>query len=313
MSSWPAHDPRDRTQRKPEIVTITRSVSSPGRAMLYGLAISLLGVNAFVAIQFGSYVAKLNSLRAEFEAYKKQMGDQMGRIGTQSANHSRNTSKTLAALQTDLDQARRQLESQTGEVKAEALRRVDQIAARLAQERQRQTQTEDTLRTELSNVKQETHTRIGEVAEEVGTVRSQMQESRLALDRTVAALRRVNGELGIQSGLIATNRKELDALKVVGDKNYFEFNLPRAKQPVRVADVMITLKKTDLKKNHFTMEIISGDKKTEKKERNLNEPLQFYVSKVKGPYEKVEEELYELVVNEIRRDRVIGYLATPKR
>jgi len=312
MSSWPAHDPRDRMQRKPEVVTIPRSPSGPGRAVLYGLAVSLLAVNAFVAIQFGSYVSKLNALRAEFDAYKKQMGEQVVRIGSQSATHSKNTSKTLATLQTDLDQARRQLESQTGEVKAEALRRVDLISARLAQEKLRQSQTEDTLRSELSKVRQDTHTQIGEVAEEVGTVKSQIQENRLALDRTVAALRRVNGELGVQSGLIATNKKELDALRAMGDKSYFEFNLPRTKLPVRVADVMLTLKRADEKKNHFTMEILSGDKRTEKRDRNLNEPLQFYVSKVKGPYEKIEQELYELVVNEIKRDRVIGYLATPR-
>lgn len=273
----------------------------------------MLAVNAFVAVQFGSYVSRLNSLRAEFDAYKQQTNEQMGRIGAQSNSHSKSTNKTLASLQAELDQARKQLESQTGEVKAEALRRVDQISTRLAQERQRQSQTEDTLRTELFKVKQETHSQIGVVAEEVGTVKSQMQESRLALDRTVAALRRVNGELGVQSGLIATNRRELEALKAVGEKNYFELNLPRTKQPVRIADIMVALKKTDLKKNHFTLEITSGDKKTEKRDRNLNEPLQFYVSKVKGPYEKVEEELYELVVNEIRRDRVIGYLATPKK
>lgn len=281
--------------------------------MLYGLALAMLAVNAFVAVQFGSYVSRLNSLRAEFDAYKQQTNEQMGRIGAQSNSHSKSTNKTLASLQAELDQARKQLESQTGEVKAEALRRVDQISTRLAQERQRQSQTEDTLRTELFKVKQETHSQIGVVAEEVGTVKSQMQESRLALDRTVAALRRVNGELGVQSGLIATNRRELEALKAVGEKNYFELNLPRTKQPVRIADIMVALKKTDLKKNHFTLEITSGDKKTEKRDRNLNEPLQFYVSKVKGPYEKVEEELYELVVNEIRRDRVIGYLATPKK
>lgn len=283
-----------------------------GRAILFGLAISLLLVNIFVAIQFGAYVSKLNALRSEFEKYKHDTGEQLSRLGTQNANTSRAASKTLSSLQSELEQARKQLESQTGEVKAEALRRVDAIAARLVQEKQRQSQTEQGLRGELAKVKEEAHSRIGEVAEEVGDVKSQMQASRLALDRTIAALRRVNGELGIQSGLIATNRKELEALKQVGEKNYFEFTMVRSKQASRVADVMLVLKKTDPKKNHFTLEVGSGDKRTEKRDRNINEPLQFYVSKVKGPYEKVEDELYELVVNEVKKDRITGYLATPK-
>ncbi len=64
------------------------------------------------------------------------------------------------------------------------------------------------------------------------------------------------------------------------------------------------LKKTDQKRNRFTIEVIADDTKVEKKDKNLNEPVQFYVSKAPQPY--------EIVVNEVKKDQIIGYLSTPK-
>lgn len=317
MSTWPLNHPvhgvRPRPNQQTESVRIVETTGNDSRrGLLYGLAFSLLAVNIFVAVQFGSYVSQLNHLRGEFADYSRLTSERMTRLGAQTVASTKSADKTLNSLQSELDTARRQLESDAGELKQESMRRVELIAARFAQEQQRQTHVEQQLRSELSRVKEETHSRIGEVSAEVGTVKSQVAASRLAMDRTVTALRRVNGELGVQSGLIATNHHELDALKTVGEKNYFEFNLARTKQPVKIADVAILLKKVDAKRSQFTMEILNGNKRMEKRERTLNEPLQFYVSKVKGPYEKVEDELYEVVVNEVKRDRVIGYLSTPR-
>jgi hypothetical protein len=319
MSTWPVNHPvhggyRPRTPQTPNegLRVVEQQTAQSRRGLLYGLAFSLLAVNVFVAIQFGGYIRQLDTLRGEFSNYRRQTAEQLSRIGTQSIASNKTAFKGLTSLQTELDNVRRQLDSEAGQLKQEALRRVDLIATRFAQEQQRQGNVEQQLRTELARVKEETHSRIGEVSAEVGSVKSQVAASRLAMERTVAAMRRVNGELGVQSGLIATNRRELDALKSVGEKNYFEFNLARTKQPVKIADVAILLKKADAKRAQFSVDIVSGDKRLEKRERGLNEPLQFYVSKVKGPYEKVEEELYEVVVNEVRRDRIIGYLSTPR-
>jgi len=71
-----------------------------------------------------------------------------------------------------------------------------------------------------------------------------------------------------------------------------------------VADITLLLKKTDPKRNRYTVEVMADDKLTEKKDKNINEPVQFYTSKAKQPY--------ELVVNTVRKDLIIGYLATPK-
>jgi hypothetical protein len=110
--------------------------------------------------------------------------------------------------------------------------------------------------------------------------------------------------LGVQSGLIATNGKELAALKALGERNYFEFNLTKTKEPRKVGDITVLLKKTDPKKNKYTIELVADDKKYEKKDKNLNEPVQFYVAKARQPY--------EIVVNEVKKYQIVGYLTTPK-
>jgi hypothetical protein len=138
----------------------------------------------------------------------------------------------------------------------------------------------------------------------VGNVKTDVQKNKSDLEKTIADLKSVRGDLGEQSGLVATNGKELMALKALGERNYFEFNLTRTKEPKKVGDVSIQLKKVDTKKNKYTIEVLADDKRVEKRDKNVNEPVQFYMAKARQPY--------EIVVNEIKKDQIIGYLATPK-
>ena len=122
--------------------------------------------------------------------------------------------------------------------------------------------------------------------------------------KTIADLKSARGDLGVQSGLIATNAQELVALKRLGERNYFEFKLGKSKAPQRVGDITLLLRKTDPKKNKYTVDVMADDKLTEKKDKNVNEPVQFYSSKARQPY--------EIVVNQVQKDLIVGYLATPK-
>jgi len=140
---------------------------------------------------------------------------------------------------------------------------------------------------------------------EVSNVKTQVASTRSELEKTIGDLKKVTGDLGVQSGYIATNGKELAALKRLGERNYFEFNLAKAKTPQKVGDITLLLKKTDPKKNKYTLEVFADDKMTEKKDKNINEPIQFYVA-------KAGRQPYELVINEVKKDVVKGYLATPK-
>ncbi len=114
----------------------------------------------------------------------------------------------------------------------------------------------------------------------------------------------MRGDLSGTNSLVATNGKELAALRRLGERNYTEFKLIKTKEPQRVGDISLLLKKTDAKKNKFTIEVRADDKATEKKDRNANEPVQFYVAKAAQPY--------EIVVNNVGKDTISGYLSTPK-
>jgi hypothetical protein len=135
-------------------------------------------------------------------------------------------------------------------------------------------------------------------------VKTQVASTQADLQKTIAQLKSVQGDLGVTSGLVATNGQELQALKRLGERNYFEFKLAKTKQPQRVGDITLLLKKTDPKKNKYTVDVMADDKLTTKQDRNINEPVQFYTSKAKQPY--------ELVVNQVQKDQIVGYLATPK-
>ena len=106
-----------------------------------------------------------------------------------------------------------------------------------------------------------------------------------------------------QSGLIATNTDELRALRTLGDRAYFEFNLTKSKEPKRIGDIAVLLRKTDPTKKLYTLEVYLGNQKVQKKDKTTNEPIQFYSTRSRQPY--------EIVVNAITKDRVIGYLAAP--
>ena len=80
--------------------------------------------------------------------------------------------------------------------------------------------------------------------------------------------------------------------------------MAKGKTPQKVGDTTLLLKNADANRNKYTVVVFADDKSTEKKDRTANEPVQFYVSKAHQPY--------ELVVNQITKDVIKGYLATPK-
>lgn len=145
---------------------------------------------------------------------------------------------------------------------------------------------------------------VSSVKTDVGGVKTDVAKTQTDLASAVSQLQSMRGDMGQQSGLIARNHDELELLKHKGDRNYYEFTLTKNhKKPV--GTISLELKKADAKHNRFTLIVYSDDKKYEKKDRNTNEPLQFYSGK--------EPALYEIVVNSIdNKNQITGYLSTPK-
>lgn len=247
----------------------------------------------------------LVSVRMETEALKKEVAVLRQNLSAADVN----AVQTIAALRSELDNIRKETETSTEAAQRAARRHAEAVAARVSKTLAEQQQAEkQQIVQQIDEIKSRTEqatARLTDITSEVSGVKSEVASTRSEIDKTIAELRRVTGDLGVLSGLIATNSKELAALKALGDRDYYEFNLARKSGPQKVGDVVVQLKKTDLKRNRFTLEIVADDKRVEKKDRTVNEPVQFYVpSKARIPY--------ELVVNEVRKDAVVGYLAAPK-
>jgi hypothetical protein len=139
---------------------------------------------------------------------------------------------------------------------------------------------------------------------EVGKVKDDVAASKAAIEETQAQLQRAVGDLGEQSGLIARNAEELAALKRTGLREYYEFDVRKAKTTSAVGPVAIRLKDADAKRHKFNMVLVVDDIEIEKKDKTLLEPVQFY--------RKGSRQLNELVVYSVQKDRITGYLSTPK-
>jgi chromosome segregation ATPase len=268
--------------------------------ILFGAVVALLGANIYLYTQ-------LDSLRTEHSDFKKNVQTEISNLKENSSVSTQTARRSLNSLKDELEAARRQAQMAAGQARSEAQKHVDELKQRLSAEQARQDAVAKELKTQVSQVGEvasSTATKVGEVSTEVGAVKTEVNATKSELEKTIAELKRVNGDLGVQSGLIATNGKELSALKALGERNYFEFNLSKTKEPQKVGDIAVILKKTDPKKNKYTVEVIADDKRVEKKDKNLNEPIQFYVSKARQPY--------EIVVNSVKKDQISGYLAAPK-
>jgi hypothetical protein len=269
--------------------------------LVAGALIALVAANIYLYVQ-------IDHVRTDMSKMHESVMTELTNLRDASSVNTASQSRHIDTLKEELETARGQARQLSSQAKAEATARAEQLTKELAAAQAKQQQL---LSSEISNVKQASDTasatltaKIGDVSTDVGGVKTQLGSTQAELQKTIAQLKSVQGDLGVQSGLIATNGSELNALKRLGERNYFEFKLAKTKDRQRVGDITLLLKKTDPKKNKFTVEVMADDNLTEKRDRNVNEPVQFYTSKAKQPY--------ELVVNKVQKDMIIGYLATPK-
>ncbi len=219
-------------------------------------------------------------------------------------------SERTALLTAQMDQANSRLADIKGQLDVTSqklgLTQAELARARtLAQTvRKQQKESDQKLAAQIGEVKQESETKIGQVSSELGGAKSDIETTKKDLEATRTRLERTIGDLGVQSGLIARNREELEELKRRGERNVFEFDLRRSKTPTRVGPVQLTLNKVDTKRFRYTMTIYADDKSIEKRDKTVNEPVQFYVKGTRIPY--------EVVVFEVSKDHAVGYLTTPK-
>lgn len=248
----------------------------------------ILGVAVLCALAglIWSYTLAGRLTHAEAQlATAQQQNEKLSTALNETNARLRVTSETLGQ---SLGMTQKQLEQKAQDL----LTRQQADAKRLEKENAAARQQISAVSTDVSGVKTD-----------VGGVKTDLSNTKTQLQGAMSQMQKMQGDLGLQSGLIATNAKELDVLKHLGDRSYYEFTLNKGHRQA-VATVALELKKADEKHSRFTLVVYSDDKAIQKKDRNLDEPIQFYTGK--------DHFLYELVVNSISKNQVKGYIATPK-
>jgi cell division protein FtsB len=227
----------------------------------------------------------------------------------QDLSRQQEQNKVLSA---QLDQANSRLADLKGHVEVTE-QKVGMTRSELAQARSRsesirkeQQASDQKLTSQLSQVKQESEEKINTVATEVGGAKKDIESTRTDLEATKGKLERATGDMGVMSGLIAHNRDDLEELRRRGDRNYYEFTVQKSKTPQRIGPVQMALNKADQKKSRYTVTVFADDRSIEKKDKTAGEPVQFYM---RGATRMAP---YEIVVFDVGKNQIKGYLSTPK-
>ena len=253
--------------------------SNAGKWILIVLAILVVAASAYA--QWDAHEALVKTAN-DLSASQAQINLLQNRMQTQEAQQ-----ETLAR--------------QAGMTKKELIQRTAELQA---QQKAAETRLEQEQKAQINAVTGQFSGEISGVKNDVGGVKTDVASTKADLEATKAKLQSAVGDLGVQSGLIANTRSDLEVLKHKGDRNYYEFTLLRGAKPQPVSTVSLQLKKTDSKKGKFTLNVTSDDKTIEKKDRNVAEPIQFYSGR--------DHLLFELVVWTIDKNKATGYLSTPK-
>ena len=145
---------------------------------------------------------------------------------------------------------------------------------------------------------QRVESRLADQEQRIAGAKRDVDDARAELEGRLSSTK---DELG---GSIAKTHDELVALQKRGERNYSEFTLERSKDFRKVGPVSLALRKADTKHKRYNLELIVDDVKLEKKNVSLYEPVYLTVSDRPQPM--------EVVVNQISRNEVRGYVSQPK-
>jgi cell division protein FtsB len=278
-------------------MSISPNVPSPQESYQYESA----GTPRWIAVLFGVVIALLAVLGYTGYSTQAQLSQDLAKQQEQN--------KILTA---QLEQAN----SRVADLKSQmeiTVQRMGLTQSEIARAKSRaetileeQKASDQKLTAQLTQVQKENDEKIGAVATEVGGAKKDIEATKTDLEATKGKLERSLGDMNVMSGLIAHNRDDLEELRRRGDRNYYEFTIQKSKSAQRVGPVQMSLNRTDPKKAKYTITVVADDKTIEKKDKTSGEPVQFYV---KGSARMAP---YEIVVFDVGKNQITGYLATPK-
>jgi hypothetical protein len=290
MNSFTDGKPLERPQAAAAPIVIGRGKTTPR----YGL----FGFLILVAL-LGYTIYDLQGTKRQLrEAQQTQMAALEEKLGARLDSNDKSieslssdikvVGNKLGVTQKELDHARAYAQKLRAEQEQSMQRLNDQISQKADAH-------------QLSALKDEATTKFGAVNKDVSAVKTDVETTRKELEGTRRELVDVKDTLSQQ---IARNHDELQQLRLKGERNYYEFELDKKKKVALVGDIRIMLLNTDPKRNKYGVRIVVDDNQLEKKDRTENEPVQFLVGRTKLRY--------ELVVNDVQKDKIAGYLSVPK-
>jgi small-conductance mechanosensitive channel len=256
--------------------------TSAGTPRWVGLAVAVLGALSLLGLGVGwSAINHANSVEQSTQAALKQQNDALG--------------QRLAKAEDENQQLESDLKVVTGKLN---VTQSDLIAAR-----KQNKAAAVSYNKKLQELDTNVNTQLAAKAsnDDVTKLGGDVTGVKNDLDATKNNLQMARSEMGT---LIARNHDEIDQLRRMGQRDYFEFTVTRKAGAQKVGAVQVELKDTNLKKNQFTINVLADDKNFEKKNRSVNEPIFFYTGGSRQPV--------ELVINKVSKSTASGYLSVPK-
>lgn len=252
-------------------------------------AIIVLGLVAIGGLAFGwNASSKLDATKQDVTAQVKSMQQAVDQDMTSLKDRLAQAEKTSAEFQGDLKVVTDKLKITQGQLKKareEAAKSIDETSQKL-------TALDTSVHTELA-------TKAG--ADDLKNVDTKVGGVRTDLDQTRDDLKMARSEMGT---LIARNHDEIDQLRRLGERDYVEFTIAGKNKPQKVGNVTVELKGANEKKGQFSVALTAEDRRLEKKNRSVNEPIFFYLSGTRIPQ--------ELVINKVGKNTISGYVSIPK-
>ena len=257
-------------------------VTSTGTPRWIGLAVAVLAVLSLLGLGVGwSAINHANSVEQSTQASVKQSSDVLGQRLSKTEEQNQQLQSDLKVVTDKLN-----------------VTQADLIAAR-KQNKNATVAYEKKLHGLQNSVSTELAAKAN--AEDVNKLNGDVTGVKGDLDATKNNLQMARSEMGT---LIARNHDEIDQLRRMGQRDYFEFTVARKAGPQKVGTIQVQLKDTNTKKNQYTINVLADDKSFEKKNRSVNEPIFFYTGGSRAAL--------ELVVNKITKTTAAGYLSLPK-
>jgi len=276
----------DEVPREENIVV--RQSSGPWVIVFVVLGLLVLG-EIYTLSKIGS-IGSVQAQQASMQTQVRQMNDQ---LASKLSSLEDANAQQLDALRTELDAT----SQKAGKSDSKQLARARALVSKLEKETQAQN---DALKQEIAKNNEQVGQQISSVSQDVAATKTDLGSTKQTVSTLQNDLGMARSEMGT---LIARNHDDIETLRKLGQRNYYEFTLNK-NQEQTVASVGLILKKTNLKHHRFNLNLLTNDMAVPKDNRTIDEPIFFATGTSK--------EFYELVVNKIDQNSVMGYISTPK-